>query len=174
VASLSGPNEVTAGSPQDAAQLTIERRGHSRRSHHRHRLHALRDDVHFDLVAGGASPFSAAISGAISSTRETSCSKVGASVVNGSSSFDHHHTPASPSHSARISNLFLCYKLAIRLSSTLSRSLHAMVANAREQNHRWRRLRATGRVEGFGWPAIAPPLLDGAGQRSLYLPIVER
>ncbi len=54
---------------------------------------------------GAASPFSAAISGAISSTREPSCSKVDASVLNGSSSFEHHHTPASLSHSARISKI---------------------------------------------------------------------
>jgi hypothetical protein len=33
----------------------------------------------------------------------TSCSKVGASVASGNSSFEHHHTPASPSHSAVIS-----------------------------------------------------------------------
>jgi len=33
-------------------------------------------------------------------------SNVGASVVNGSSSFEHHQTRASPSHSARISKLF--------------------------------------------------------------------
>jgi hypothetical protein len=46
-------DEVTAGSRQDAAQLTIERRWHSRRGHHRHRLHALRDHVHLDLIAGG-------------------------------------------------------------------------------------------------------------------------
>ena len=40
---------------------------------------------------GAASPFSAAISGAISSTCETSCSKVAASVVSGNSSLEHHH-----------------------------------------------------------------------------------
>src|SRR5262249_36316377 len=43
---------------------------------------------------GAASPFSAAISGAIALTRETSCSNVGASVASGSSGFAHHHTPA--------------------------------------------------------------------------------
>jgi hypothetical protein len=116
VTSLPGADEAAAGPPQDPTRLTIERRGHSRRGHHRHGLHALRDDVHLDLVAGAASPFSAAISGAISSMRETSCSKVGASVVNGSSSLEHHHTPASASHSARISKLFRSCNLAIRLS----------------------------------------------------------
>jgi hypothetical protein len=47
---------VTAGSPEDSAQLTIEGRGHSRRGHRRHRLHALRDDVHLDLVARPCKP----------------------------------------------------------------------------------------------------------------------
>jgi hypothetical protein len=49
-----------------------------------------------------------------------------------------------------------------------------MVANAGKQNHRRGRLQATGRVEGFGWPTIAQPLLDGAGQRSLCLLIAKR
>jgi hypothetical protein len=51
-----GPNEVTAGSCQDAAQLTVEGRGHSRHGHHRYRLHAFRDDVHLDLVAARGKP----------------------------------------------------------------------------------------------------------------------
>ena len=68
---------------------------------------------------GAASPLSAAISGATSSTRETSCSKVGASVVNGSSSSEHHHTPASPSHSTGPQISFAA-QLATRLSFTLS------------------------------------------------------
>src|SRR5207253_7577700 len=49
--------------------------------------------------------------------RQTSCSNAGASVGNGSSSFEHHQTPASASHSARISKVFLCSKLASPLSS---------------------------------------------------------
>jgi hypothetical protein len=56
VTSLPRADEVTAGWRQDAAQLTIERRGHSRRGHHRHRLHALPDDVHLDLIAGRGEP----------------------------------------------------------------------------------------------------------------------
>ena len=56
VTSLPRTDEVTAGSRQDAAQLTVERRGHSRRSHHRHRSHAFRDDVHLDLVTRGGEP----------------------------------------------------------------------------------------------------------------------
>ena len=43
--------------------------------------------------------------------------------------------PASPSHSARISNVFLCCKSAIRLSFTVSRSLHEMAADAGKQNY---------------------------------------
>jgi hypothetical protein len=56
VTSLSWADEVTAGSRQDATQLTIERRGHSRRGHHRHGLRALCDDVHLDLVTRRGEP----------------------------------------------------------------------------------------------------------------------
>jgi hypothetical protein len=56
VTSLSRPDEVTARSRQDAGQLTIEGRGHSRRGHHGHRLHALGDYVHLDLIGGRGEP----------------------------------------------------------------------------------------------------------------------
>jgi hypothetical protein len=56
VTSLPGPYKAAAGSDQWAAELAIEGRGHSRGSHHRHGLHALRDDVYLDLVAGRGEP----------------------------------------------------------------------------------------------------------------------
>jgi hypothetical protein len=63
----------------------------------------LGNNVQLDLVSRSRQAVFGRDPGAISSTRATSWSKVGASVVSGSSSFKHHHTPASLSHSALIS-----------------------------------------------------------------------
>jgi hypothetical protein len=68
--------EIAARAQQQAPQLSIEGSRHSRRGDHRHGLHALGDNMQFDLVAGRGEPILA-----------------------------HHHTPASPSHSARISKV---------------------------------------------------------------------
>jgi hypothetical protein len=79
-------------------------------------LHTLRHEAHLDLVAWcGESILGRDLGSDFERTREASCSKVGASVVSGSSSFEH-HTPVSPSHSVRIPKLFRCRKLVIRRS----------------------------------------------------------
>jgi hypothetical protein len=135
IAAGSTKRRLVIGLCPDAAQITIEARRHSRRGHHRHGLHALCNDVHLDLVTRRGEAILHRDLGSDFEHARTSCSKVGASVVNGSSSLEHHHSPASPSHSARISKLFLCCKLAIRLSFTLPRSLYEMVVNAGKQNH---------------------------------------
>src|SRR5580704_9868213 len=53
---LPGPGKGTAGALQQSAQLAIEGRRHSRRGHHRERLHALGDNVQLDLVARRCKP----------------------------------------------------------------------------------------------------------------------
>jgi hypothetical protein len=132
--------------PSEREHLRDQMCRHSRRGDHRHRLHPLRYHVHLDLVAGRSKPFSAAISGAISRTRETSSSKVSASVVNGSSSFEHHHAPASPSHSALISKLFSSCNVPSGWSSAICWP-YEMVPHSRKQN-RYGNTRIVARAHG--------------------------
>ncbi len=69
VTTLAGPDEGAAGAHKQSAQLAVEGRGHSRRCHHRHRLHALGKNVQLShrLVRQA---ISCAIPGRVSSTRE--------------------------------------------------------------------------------------------------------
>jgi hypothetical protein len=100
---LSGPDKSPAGAFQQPAQLAIERSRHSRGGHHRDRVDALGDNVQLDLVARRWETVFGRDLRRDLGTRATSSSKVRASVVSGSSSFEHHHTPVSPSQCAVIS-----------------------------------------------------------------------